>query len=178
VSHGLANETPGAPWYRCFWPWFIVGLLSTAVVASLATVVIAVSGSDALVRDDYYSDGLAINRRLGREARAEELRIGAELRFDALTGEVLLRLGGEETAGIEALELELSHPTRSERDTVVRLVRGVDAVFHGSVAAPMSGRWYATLRPSGPEGGESPGWRLSETVAIAPDAALVLGAAP
>ena len=30
------------PWYRQFWPWFIIALPATAVVASLATVWIAV----------------------------------------------------------------------------------------------------------------------------------------
>ena len=52
------------PWYRHSWPWFIVVLLSTTVVAGIATVIIAVRGADPLVADDYYRAGKAINRTL------------------------------------------------------------------------------------------------------------------
>ena len=178
MSHGVANEAPGAPWYRCVWPWFIVGLLSTAVVASLATVVIAVSGRDSLVQDDYYRDGLAINRRLESEAVAEKLRIGAELRFDGVTGGFQLRLHGKDTAGIEGLQLALSHPTRADRDTEVRLRRGADRVFRGSVDAPLTGRWYATLHPAPTEGGAAPLWRINQPVRFVSDAPIALGAGP
>ncbi len=41
--------TTGAPWYRHFWPWFIVGLLGVSVVASVATVVIAFRNPDPVV---------------------------------------------------------------------------------------------------------------------------------
>jgi hypothetical protein len=40
----------GGPWYRYFWPWFIVGLLGISVAGSLLTVAIAVDGADPDVR--------------------------------------------------------------------------------------------------------------------------------
>ena len=39
-------STVGTAWYRHFWPWFIVGLLAISVVASLATVAIAIRYAD------------------------------------------------------------------------------------------------------------------------------------
>jgi len=42
------SET-GSAWYHHFWPWFIVGLLATSVLASLTTVAIAVRYRDAEV---------------------------------------------------------------------------------------------------------------------------------
>jgi len=42
------SETSSA-WYHHFWPWFIVGLLGVSVVASLATVAIAVHYGDVEV---------------------------------------------------------------------------------------------------------------------------------
>jgi len=41
----------GSPWYRNFWPWFIVLLLATSVVGSLVTVAIAYRHRDIDVRD-------------------------------------------------------------------------------------------------------------------------------
>lgn len=40
----------GTPWYRNFWPWFIVVLLGVSVLGSLTTVAIAVRNADFDVR--------------------------------------------------------------------------------------------------------------------------------
>ena len=45
------NAAAGLPWYRHFWPWFVVGLLGISVIGSLTTVYIAVSGRDPEVAD-------------------------------------------------------------------------------------------------------------------------------
>jgi hypothetical protein len=48
------QKTPDAlvPWYRQFWPWFIIALPAAAVIASLFTLYLAVSNPDYLVVDD------------------------------------------------------------------------------------------------------------------------------
>ena len=52
------------PWYRQFWPWFLIALPACVVIAAIATALIASRHADDLVADSYYKDGLAINRRL------------------------------------------------------------------------------------------------------------------
>lgn len=43
------------PWYRQFWPWFIIALPASAVIASFFTLWLAVSNPDTLViSDDQY----------------------------------------------------------------------------------------------------------------------------
>ena len=37
------------PWYRHFWPWFIIVLLGSAVSASLYTVYLAVSTAEPVL---------------------------------------------------------------------------------------------------------------------------------
>ena len=37
------------PWYRHFWPWFIIVLLASAVSASLYTVYLAVSTAEPVL---------------------------------------------------------------------------------------------------------------------------------
>jgi hypothetical protein len=82
------------PWYRQFWPWFIIALPATAVVAGLITLYIATVNRDTLVRDDYYKEGLALNQDLARSRRAADLGITAELAYDPGTGDVVLTTTG------------------------------------------------------------------------------------
>jgi len=37
------------PWYRNFWPWFIIALLSCAILASLASAYLAVHTNDVVL---------------------------------------------------------------------------------------------------------------------------------
>ena len=62
------------PWYREPWPWILMAGPAIVVVAGFATLAIAVKTDDGLVADDYYKQGLAINRvlrarRAGARAR-------------------------------------------------------------------------------------------------------------
>ena len=82
------------PWYRQFWPWFIIALPATAVVAGLITLYIATVNRDTLVKDDYYKEGLALNQDLARSRRAADLGITADLSYDPGTGDVVLTTAG------------------------------------------------------------------------------------
>lgn len=51
------NKVPGegVAWYKQFWPWFIIALPASAVIASFTTLWIAISNPDGLVvTDDEY----------------------------------------------------------------------------------------------------------------------------
>jgi hypothetical protein len=52
------------PWFRQFWPWFLIALPGAVVIASLLTVYIAVTHQDPVVDGNYYKHGLTINERL------------------------------------------------------------------------------------------------------------------
>lgn len=40
------------PWYKQFWPWFIIMLPASAVVASVATLFIAINNPDYMVLEE------------------------------------------------------------------------------------------------------------------------------
>lgn len=44
-------NTEKQPWYRHFWPWFIIALLMSTIVASLATVWISLQEPDVRVNE-------------------------------------------------------------------------------------------------------------------------------
>lgn len=49
-SHPVPIEI--LPWYKQFWPWFIIALPASVVVASFYTLWLAISNPDPLVIDE------------------------------------------------------------------------------------------------------------------------------
>ena len=107
---------------------------AAVIVAGLFTMVLAFRTEDGLVADDYYRQGLAINRVLRREERARELHLTATASFAGARVRVALRGSAE---GFPELKLRLIHPTRSGRDQAVVLLaaRGV----HEGRLTPVNG---------------------------------------
>lgn len=147
------------PWYRQFWPWFLISLPAATVVAGLVTLYLAASGSDSLVKDDYYKHGLAINQDLARVTRARELGIEAEVAYDPLKGVVRVT-AARVAADVQEITLRLTHATRSDLDQVVALGRRPDAGFEGSVLPLGPGKWHLDLLPASGE------WRLSGRLSL------------
>lgn len=122
------------PWYREPWPWLLMAGPAAVIVASLATLVLAVQGSDALVAEDYYQQGLAINRLLARDRRAHELHIAAVAEFAG--GEVRVRLASPLPPPAQ-LRLHIQHPTRASDNREVRLLPRGAGVYAGESGEPL-----------------------------------------
>ena len=141
------------PWYRQFWPWFLIALPATSVIAGLTTLTIAIRNQDSLVRDDWYKDGKAINQSIARDARATEMGISAELVVDDLTGEIVATVTGrQDLAATAAITLEISHPTLADQDQTVVLTRRNDGKYQGGLTHGLKGQHYIELG--------TPEWRL------------------
>lgn len=155
-------RTDTKPWYRQFWPWFVIALPATAVVFSFATLYIALSGADALVRDDYYDAGLAINRDFDREHEAARLGLKARLALDE-TGGLVVSLEGQGVGDLARLSLQLDRPNDSTRDLRVDLDATSPGRFVARGALPaLDGRWDASLSPADAT------WRLASRVNLVP----------
>lgn len=165
----VASPAEGAPWYTQFWPWFLIALPATSIVVSVAALVLAVRNADSLVRDDWYTRGLAINRDLGRAQEAVRLGLGATLTVDPARAELVVRLDGDDGSGLEIeLQLQLQHPTDARRDRVLHLVRRVPGTYHAALDRELRGRWYVSLAP--PSGL----WRLAAPLTFEPGVAARL----
>ncbi len=49
------------PWYKQFWPWFLIAVPLITLVMGGVLLKLAISTEDSLVVDDYYKEGKAIN---------------------------------------------------------------------------------------------------------------------
>ncbi|NGO88340.1 hypothetical protein CWI66_03820 [Halomonas sp. 141] len=165
------SDTPIQPWYKQFWPWFLLALLSSSIVVSTTFAVLSVKTADGMVvQEDYYEHGKAINMILAKQERANELGLSAELRIDPLTSDIVLDLTGDDRP--ETLYLTLIFPTQDDRDQefVLQHVREGRYITQGP--DNLRYRWYIQLQPQQTEAD----WRLigearfpnEESVALLP----------
>lgn len=136
------------PWYRQFWPWFLISLPGMAVVGGIITINLAMSGSDSLVRDDYYKEGLAINRDLARERMAANLGIRIALAYDAASGHLAAQLNDAPVGNIESLQVHMVHPTLNNHDSTFSLQRTGDRSYEGQVTERFGDiAWHLAIGP-------------------------------
>jgi hypothetical protein len=143
-----SNAPDTRPWYRQFWPWFLILLPSASVVGGITMLLISLHDPDDLVADDYYKAGLAINRVIARQRAARELGVSARGRLDPGTGEVTLTMIG---TGIDprGLRLRLVHATRAHFDQEVDLRSTGPGTMVGRLAErPGPGNWALALEPA------------------------------
>jgi hypothetical protein len=148
------------PWYRQFWPWFIIALPASSVVAGLTTVWISLQTTDSLVV--HGEDGVrkAADRRVAAQRLASEMNLAAHLDIDPETGAVAAVIRAGVLTDVPAsLEFELSHPAFADRDEAITLTKAQpdadgNPVWVGHFVAVPAGRYYAVLKS-----GDT--WRLS-----------------
>jgi hypothetical protein len=145
----LAPQPMNRPWTKEPWPWILMAPPAAAVLAGIATIWIAVVTSDGLVAEDYYKQGLGINKVIAREELARKLGITASMQVSA--GRIQVRLEG---AAPQALFVHLVHRTRAGFDQRLRLARVADR-YEAELAPLAPGGWRVWI--------EDPqaSWRIS-----------------
>lgn len=147
------------PWYKQFWPWALMVMPATAVVAGLYTYSLAASGSSGLVVDDYYNAGKAINRSLEKGQKAAAMGLQGKLTLDGQS--VHLALDNIESQSQQQLVLKLYHATFPGRDQSVLLGKTDSGQWSGRIHALSAGKWHIHLLPV------DESWRLEGTLTSA-----------
>ncbi|HET7403590.1 MAG TPA: FixH family protein [Usitatibacter sp.] len=140
-------------WYREPWPWFLMMGPAVVVVAGAATMAVAFRTNDTLVAEDYYREGLGINRTMSREERASDLDIAARALFNEDRRRVRVTLSPLQPAP-KSLRLTLQHGARASDDQVIMLGAVAPGLYEGALREPPPGGWQLRL-----EDGEGT-WRI------------------
>lgn len=143
---------PNTPWFREPWPWLVMLGPALVIVAGIATSVVAFRGADGLVAEDYYKQGLMINRVLERERRAQALQVQGSIWYSAATRQARVHVTA---AGAlpPTLMLRVAHPTRAGMDRTVVLRSTQAGIYGGTLELPSANHWLVTI-----EGGD---WRVA-----------------
>ena len=154
------TELDTKPWYRQFWPWFIIALPASAVVASLYTVSLAVRTSDSLVVSSEDGMDVVASRHLAAERFAAARGLEASIVIDLQSGAIRATLTAD--GAVEwpkSLQLLFSHPAFADRDRDVTMTAAMpdedgNPVWSGHLVDVPDGRWYVVLA-------DGDNWRLS-----------------
>ena len=144
-----------APWYRQRWPWFLMLGPVIVVIAGSITMWIAWTRQDAMVVDDYYKQGKAINQDLRRDRAASALGLAFEARYDAAGGALEGSLRGLAGPVTTPYRILLAHSTQPEKDLKLDVVP--DRLGQFRVVLPMleQARWQVVVE------GAQRDWRLA-----------------
>jgi len=142
MQQNAAEKVP--PWYRQAWPWFLISLPASAVVGGIITLMLAVNSPNALVVDDYYKEGLAINQEKRRLANAARMGMTGLLRSDGK--QLTLSLTSQPAVTEQALALSIIHSTRAELDRQLTLQRMPDGHYATDLEMLPAGNWYLRLQ--------------------------------
>jgi len=145
------------PWYTHRWPWFLMLGPALVVVAASYSGYIAFTRQDAMVVDDYYKQGNAINQDLRRDSVATNMGLAFAAHYDAASGRLAGNLFsfGHPLAG--KMLIRLSHATQPEKDRLVEAQSDQNGQFEVSLPALDRARWEVSI--------ENPvrSWRLAGT---------------
>ncbi|MGB5256252.1 MAG: FixH family protein [Woeseiaceae bacterium] len=148
------------PWYRQFWPWFIIALPAASVVGGLTTFWISLQTTDSLVLQTEDDMQIVAERRALADRLAAEMNLAALIDIDLESGAILAGMrAGDLQESPAALALEFSHPAFADRDQRIVLNRAQpdedgNPVWSGHFVSIPDGRWYVSLT-------SNEDWRLS-----------------
>lgn len=84
----MKNDTLKSPepWWKFGYVWLVVAGPAIVVVAAFVTLYLAVTRPDPVITEDYYRQGIEINKTLGDDAQAASMAPALQARNHAQTG--------------------------------------------------------------------------------------------
>lgn len=142
------------PWYKERWPWIVMMGPAIVVVAATFSGWLAFRFPDALVADDYYKQGTAINQDLKRETAATSLGLQLDMNYQPqsriLSG--ALNSFGHPLTG--AFTVTLAHATVPAKDIVLHATADEQGRFMLTMPGFEPSWWKVTVENNSHQ------WRL------------------
>lgn len=164
------SNTAVLPWYRYPMVWMIVGIPFSAIIMGVIMIWLAVTTDDGLVADDYYKQGMAINRDLHRDALAQEYALSAVLEMNEADNLIRINLvfdKGSLENYPDTLQLKLQFSMHARNDLDLVLNHGQADNYIGMIKQPLiPGKWYLELSQ-----GE---WRLNAAMDVSKQVKVLL----
>ncbi|MFV0574722.1 MAG: FixH family protein [Vibrio sp.] len=137
------------PWYKQFWPWFLIFLPMCAVVGSFVTLGIFTKNSIDLVSEDYYKEGKGINVDLTRIHVAKGFKLNATVASSEQG--VVIHLDKGKLDLYPALSVSFTHRTLPDRDFTQTVSSDANGNYRIRLDSELQGPWFIKLEPHNKE---------------------------
>lgn len=165
----LAGAGAG-PWYSHRWPWLLMLGPVFVICGGAFAGYLAISRPDAMVVDDYYKQGKAINQDLRRDRVASSMRLTFKAHYDPVSGTLS---GAIDSAGVPLaapLHVYLAHPTQPAKDLKLLVLPDGAGRFSAPMPVLESTHWQVVVEGARRE------WRLAHSWSWPQQATLEIGA--
>lgn len=137
------------PWYKQFWPWFLIILPLTVVIWTIATVIVFSQNSVSLVTEDYYKKGKGINIDLSKINQAKALKLSAEVYSEG--NDIIFKFHKGELEHDPAIQMMFAHRTLPDRDFTQLVASDAQGIYRITLPVPLQGPWFIELAPHNEE---------------------------
>jgi hypothetical protein len=154
-------------WYREPFVWLLIAIPLTAVIVGFVGLALAIRSDDGMVEDDYYKQGMTINRMLDRDKAAAAENLTATVELDAAQHELLIRMTARQAMALpDNIQIKLMHATRAGFDHSLVLPRHADGTYRAPLPEFVPGHWDVQLTAQD--------WRLTGSLFMPGDNRLVM----
>ena len=155
----LTKENKAVIWQREPYVWMLIFFPVLAIVGGIITTVLAVKSNDGLVVDDYYKEGLEINRTIERDKIASDYQLNAEVNFNEELEEVAITLiANTDFVYPKDLSISFLHATRAGLDKQANVLLTNENIYRGNLSKLSTGKWYVHMQHDD--------WRLIKIIYI------------
>jgi hypothetical protein len=137
------------PWYKQFWPWFLIFLPLSVVVGTLYVVYLFTINSVDLVAEDYYKKGKGINVDLSQVSVAKQLQLNAEIYSEQ--SQIIVKFDKGELTTYPAINVVFTHRTLPNQDFSYLATADASGTYKLQLNEPLEGPWFVELMPHNKE---------------------------
>ncbi len=147
-----------SPWYKQFWPWFLISLPLLTIIACFTFVVISLDSAPSMVVDDYYKKGKAINLELTKFNKAKALYLHGDLTISHDT--IKFKFTKGDNKNVSALKISFYHKTLKENDFSTILTKNGIGEFTAIHSHVLLNRYTVFIEPMNGT------WKLKESIKL------------
>jgi hypothetical protein len=179
----VAELAPAAerPWFRQPFVWMVIGIPLSSVIVGMIMLWLSIVSFDGMVADDYYKQGLQINRVLDRERAARAAELSGTFELHPTDSRLALKSARSGYALPDKVRVQLSFATRAGQDRDFAMLRSSLSAANEYIGPALSlppGRWYVYVSADAGESTDATtrtsAWRLSGILSTPGDGVVVM----
>ncbi|MAD04079.1 FixH family protein [Pseudoalteromonas shioyasakiensis] len=149
------------PWYKNFWPWFLISFPLAAIIGCAGLIYMAIGNGPDMVVDDYYKKGKAINLELSKFNKAKALYLHGDL--NVTNDKVAFTFTKGDASNVHSLKMSFYHRTIKANDFDVSLMKNAHGDFTALLDAHVDGAYTVFIEPI------DNSWKLKEDIILPTD---------